>query len=73
MPCSCIKKINRKLAASKETSNTTLDLTFDIPMKGGTAYERMIIATKKRDPHDKRKPVTLVPAYCPLCGEKLER
>jgi hypothetical protein len=59
--CDCITQVNEQL----KPSNTELDLAvIFMDLKS-----RFKIATKKIDTKVRRGPATLIPTYCPICGE----
>ena len=63
--CNCIDLVNQKL----QDKNTKLGFTF--PLFGGPT--RVDLVTVKLDPQVRIKPVTMLPTYCPFCGQPYEK
>jgi hypothetical protein len=66
--CDCIKRINEYL----EPKNT--QVTPTIAVSGNTfQFLGVRIETQKIDTSKRGKPVSLIAAYCPFCGQKYEQ
>ena len=64
--CECVKKMNEAL--DKKELNTVIDAPLFI-----SGPDRVTIATAKKDPRKRGKPVSVHSSYCPFCGEKHEK
>jgi len=64
--CNCIKEINKMLEDAAD--NTILDIPFSFGFDGKIRVDRVQIKTTKRDEKNKKKPISVQPAYCPFCG-----
>jgi hypothetical protein len=65
--CNCIKEINAKLVEAGK--NTRLDIPITWSFIDQLDASWVAIKTCKLDDSKREKPVTLLPAYCPFCGE----
>lgn len=69
--CTCIEQCNTQLEEQGE--NTAIDVPLRINFCSGKSYPpQCCIAVVKRDPKNRKKPITLLAAYCPMCGRKYE-
>jgi predicted HNH restriction endonuclease len=62
--CNCIEKINQKL--DDEDTNTRVHIALSLSGQDDT----IIVSTSKKDPKVRKKPVNILPTYCPFCGVK---
>jgi len=64
--CDCIQEINKSLREQGLQLHLGFRLTGNIP-------SFIPIATEKIDPKDRKiKTVTLLGAYCPICGDAIK-
>ena len=71
MSCNCIEEVNKNLEEKWPGKNTQLDIPISLNInKGELRAQTVIIKTKKLDNSKRQKPVTIVPSFCPFCGEK---
>lgn len=69
--CTCIEQCNEQLKEKGE--NTAIDVPLRINFATGTSYPpQCCIAVVKRDTKNRKKTITLLAAYCPMCGRKYE-
>lgn len=69
--CTCIEQCNKQLEEMGE--NAVIDVPLRINFASGTSYPpQCFIAVVKRDQKNRKKPIALVAAYCPMCGRKYE-
>jgi hypothetical protein len=66
--CDCITLTEEALV--REDSNTKLGVSILISRSTGQSRTVVEIATYKRDPKKREKPLGMIPTYCPFCGEK---
>jgi hypothetical protein len=69
MMCNCIDEIDKKLEDMTPDNNTKLDIPFTWGSAGISVVRRVQIVTTKRDDKNRKKPMSIQPAYCPFCGE----
>lgn len=67
--CNCIDLIDEKLKEAGQ--NTMIDVLIAFGPDGISATKRPVIATKKRDVSNRKKPSKMFASYCPFCGEKI--
>ena len=68
MSCNCLEDFDTKL----KERNTRLGVTLCIPRDSGPATVRPTIVTEKVEPRKKGRAVTVLPTFCPFCGERYE-
>lgn len=66
--CDCITLTKEALV--RQGSNTELGTSILINRSTGKARTVVEIATHKRDPKKREKPLGMVPTFCPFCGER---
>lgn len=64
--CKCLSKVRKILAKS----NTRVDMVSLVNFKTGKIRESLKIATARIDRRQRTKVRTLLPSFCPFCGEK---
>lgn len=68
--CDCLGKMD---AEAKKLFGLSAQIdwamTFDIGINTMTTYPRLRILYKKREGQKKDNESTLIPSYCPFCGE----
>lgn len=64
--CNCIEEVQEAL---KSKGNTMLDIPISATRDGLISTYRVRVATCKRDPSSRVKPIALLPSFCPFCGE----
>lgn len=69
--CDCIDKVNEQFARTPALANTVLDCALAFPPDGGEPVHHLMIATRKRDPKNRKKAKTIFPSFCPFCGERV--
>ena len=67
--CDCIELTNKEL----KKYNTRLVIQILFNMQGLSPVEKVVCATEKDDPRNRRKPAKIFATYCPFCGEKYEK
>lgn len=67
--CDCMTDVDSSL----KDRNTRLSASFCLTKDLGGMDVLPIIKTEKLDMGSRTKPVTIVPTYCPFCGEKYKR
>lgn len=65
--CNCIEITNKALV--EKDLNTQLSIAFSLKPE---VPHKVIIATEKIDQKNRKKPITLIPSFCPFCGKKYE-
>ena len=69
MLCNCIEEVNKQL--KEMGKNTQLDIPISLNMgKGKFNAPTVIIKTVKLDSSKRQKPISIMPSFCPFCGEK---
>lgn len=70
MMCNCIDETNQALVDMG--SNTELDIPILIDFTTGEtgASQSVLVATRKHNDKDRRKPTYIFASYCPFCGVK---
>jgi hypothetical protein len=72
MNCKCIDQCNAEL--KKMGENTQIDVPLMINFKTGKATASQCkIATIKLDSKNRKRAITLMAAFCPMCGKKYEK
>lgn len=66
--CDCVAQVNEMLAKEK----TCIDQISLINFKTGNVRQSMHIATAKTE-RGRHKAKTLLPTFCPFCGEKIAK
>lgn len=69
--CECITQTNEAL--EKQGLNTMINTPIMWNKKGIVETPRVLIETVKRDPSKREKPINLLAAYCPFCGQPYEQ
>lgn len=64
--CNCLALTQEAL----KEHNTCLVTTMQFNPKSGKMRSLPQLATEKMDKKSRKKPITVIPAYCPICGEK---
>lgn len=65
--CECIERVNKGLAEH----NTCLSQVTMVNFKTGGARQSLTIGTEKIE-SKRGKPKTVLPSFCPFCGERVE-
>lgn len=63
MACDCMQKLDQRLADGGH--NTKIARTYVFEPFSATLPT---IRTEKADPANRKKPVAMMPSYCPWCG-----
>jgi len=66
--CNCIVEVNKHL--EEMGKNTQLDIPITWNGAGKVQADRISIMTRKADDTKREKPIEIIPAYCPFCGER---
>ena len=64
--CKCLELTQEAL----KEHNTRLVTTMQFDPKRGKMRSLPQLMTEKLDKKSRKKPITVVPTYCPICGEK---
>lgn len=67
--CDCMTKVNESLA----TRNTRLASGFMLTKDLGGMDCLPLLAVEKVDKRVRKRPTSVIPTYCPFCGEKYPR
>jgi len=64
--CDCLEKTQEAL----EDYNTRIVTTMQMDFERGRMRSLPLLAVEKIDKKKRKKPITVVPTYCPICGKK---
>lgn len=67
--CGCLKRLNEAL----KDRNTKLSVSFCLSRDLSEADTTLMIQTEKIDRHSRVKAISVIPTFCPFCGEKYPR
>jgi hypothetical protein len=68
IPCACIATFDKKLAEH----NTQIDVILVLGAGGGLVGRPYIGSRQIETGRGKKKKVTVIPTFCPFCGEPYE-